>query len=35
VFENEVEFADIFRSAEQRMAGIRDGATFELTHLHS
>ncbi|MER8412027.1 MULTISPECIES: GGDEF domain-containing protein [unclassified Mesorhizobium] len=35
VFENQVEFADMFRSAEQRMAGVQDGAAFELTHLHS
>ncbi|MER8373948.1 GGDEF domain-containing protein [Mesorhizobium sp. M1396] len=35
IFENEVEFEDMFRSAEQRMAGVRDGAALELTHLHS
>ncbi|MER9586996.1 GGDEF domain-containing protein [Mesorhizobium sp. M0276] len=35
VFEDEVEFADMFRSVEQRMAAVQDGAAFELTHLHS
>ncbi|MER9657849.1 GGDEF domain-containing protein [Mesorhizobium sp. M0152] len=35
VFETEVEFADMFRSAEQRISGAQDGAAFELTHLHS
>lgn len=35
MFETEVEFADMFRSAEQRISGAQDGAAFELTHLHS
>lgn len=35
MFETEVEFADMFRSAEQRISGAQDGASFELTHLHS
>ncbi|MER9330036.1 GGDEF domain-containing protein [Mesorhizobium sp. M0488] len=35
VFETEVEFADMFRSAEQRISGAQGGAAFELTHLHS
>ncbi|WP_250888727.1 GGDEF domain-containing protein [Mesorhizobium sp. dw_380] len=35
MFENEVEFGDMFRSAEQRLSEAQDGAGFELTHLNS
>lgn len=35
VFENEVEFADLFQSAEQRISGAQDDSGFELKHLHS
>lgn len=35
MFENEMEFADMFRSAEQHLSGGQDGTAFELTHLHS
>ena len=35
VFEKEVDFADMFQSAEQRISDAQDDAGFELKHLHS
>jgi diguanylate cyclase len=35
MFETEMGFADMFRSAEEHMSAAQDGAGLELTHLHS
>jgi len=35
MLENEMEFSDMFRSAEQHLSDAQDDAGFELTHLHS